>query len=388
MVQGAQPLGRKFLEQVTGTLVICWRRMLRAGAIAAVCGIVLTEIFASVSTRRVPPPAVAQLVALALAIGLAYSAAATVLAIEIFAAVLDTICYLEGDASAGARAAAALSGQDFGLLGGGLVGGGLVLGRNFLRAHRPAASPAARAPARPEGPQRMATASAGNGRAAASGVSARLESLRSADTQPAEQLPDTTTAPARSLPPQLPPLPVRADQLPRIEWANQPDPPRGMPRPPVAAAVSTRPLPQTPVAPIAPAPKPGAPELEPASTEATWNDAPLVEPLWHERSPELVPTLEDPTVVPTLSDDAPGTLPAPEGAASPAPGSTVSRATPRATRPLPPASGPFDGRPHSGGVWERLGQAVLGHAGLPAPTEPDDPPAGALPAAPPHRARQ
>lgn len=102
------------LKHAVGVMMLCWRRMLRAGALAGALGIVLTEIAAILVTRSPFPGWPAQLVAAAVGFSLAYAVALTVFVEEFVRGVIDMIRQLEGDAAGAARAAEHLAERELG----------------------------------------------------------------------------------------------------------------------------------------------------------------------------------------------------------------------------------------------------------------------------------
>lgn len=256
----ALPLGSRFLAHIVGTVALIWRSMLRAAGIAGGIGFVVVEIGDCVAAYHFPPSVPAQFVALAFAFGLAYAAAVTVLLLEVIAAVAGTIRRLEGDAAAGVSAAETLA--------------ALEAGRLFTRsAHAHTTPPAQSALARSTGTLGRVAAGLRGGTIPPSSVrggaplstnqqrtngtnplpgagratTGRPRTIGEAAERTRPSLPGTSSAqwqrdasatngaaspveiPAvkpfaqGDMVPQLPPLPVRADRLPRITWANAED---------------------------------------------------------------------------------------------------------------------------------------------------------------------
>lgn len=112
----ALPLGSRFLAHLVGTVTLIWRSMLRAALIAGGIGLLLAEIGDCVAAHHFPPSGPAQFVAVALIVGLGLAAAATVCLIEVIGAVAETVRKLEGDAVAGLNAAEALAALEAGRL--------------------------------------------------------------------------------------------------------------------------------------------------------------------------------------------------------------------------------------------------------------------------------
>src|SRR5437899_11258936 len=96
------------LRHIGGILLLCWRRMVVSAVIVGGAGLLLAEIAGSSITLQIPAPIPAQIVAVLFAVGLGYGAALTALLAEIIVGALDMIRLLEGEAGAGARAAAVI----------------------------------------------------------------------------------------------------------------------------------------------------------------------------------------------------------------------------------------------------------------------------------------
>ena len=109
-----------FLKHVIGVLLLCWRRMLRAGAIAFAIGVVLALLVAVIATGQAYPGALALVAALLFGAVLAYSVALTVLIEELVLGVIDLIHLLEGDAKAVAHITEAVTEREVGQVGQGL----------------------------------------------------------------------------------------------------------------------------------------------------------------------------------------------------------------------------------------------------------------------------
>lgn len=96
----------RVLRHIGGTLLLCWRRMASSACVAGGAGLLLAEVGGSSVTHQIPAPIPAQIVAVLFAIGLGYGVALTALLVEIIAGAVETARLLEGEAGAGARAAA------------------------------------------------------------------------------------------------------------------------------------------------------------------------------------------------------------------------------------------------------------------------------------------
>lgn len=128
----------RVLRHIGGLLLICWRRMVLAALIIGGAGWLLAEVGGSGVTHQIPAPIPAQIAAILFAIGLGYGAALTVLLAEIIGGAVETIRLLEGEAGAGARAAAVISERAEGELSGllGWIDAGAIALRAKLTAPR------------------------------------------------------------------------------------------------------------------------------------------------------------------------------------------------------------------------------------------------------------
>ncbi|MBF6592209.1 MAG: hypothetical protein IVW57_16990, partial [Ktedonobacterales bacterium] len=202
----------------------------------------------------------------------------------------------------------------------------------------------------------------------------------------------TTGAFMASLPPQLPPLPVRADLLPRIEWANEPlvNAPPSAPTlaelaPAVGAAAQSTPA-------SSPASEESGPAVVPTLTASMaaikdWpagpmdeasRSAPVSQP---EMDAPLVPAQFSTTSTPaaTSGPEAGAPLADASGAVAPALAPAIEPGPPtiprpgRMTRPLAAITHPLapssEPSPSSGGtLWDRLSQALLGVSPIAPPS--------------------
>ncbi|HEX8036928.1 MAG TPA: hypothetical protein VF510_23930 [Ktedonobacterales bacterium] len=238
----------RVLRHIGGVLLLCWRRMLVSAVIVGGAGLVFAEIAGSSITLQIPAPIPAQIVAALFAIGLAYGAALTALLAEIIVGALDTIRLLEGEAGAGARAASVIGERAEGELSGfvGWIDAGAVALVTRLTGRRsstrreistqttanqgqsPAPSRAAKLPDPRKGLQAPAHIALrpplelqrpaphdGKHTQAAKGEIDTLNLETLAEIAATEEF--INTAPR----PKVNARPVRADQLPRIEWAYE-----------------------------------------------------------------------------------------------------------------------------------------------------------------------
>jgi hypothetical protein len=199
VAQEARHSATLLIEHVVGTLLHIWWRVARIGLIAGAAVALAAEIAGGIITRHFPGGMV-HLTALVLGVVAAYAAAVTALVSEIMLGLVQTIRVLEGDVEAGALAAAAIARQEA------RSATRDVTSLFGLRRHEEA----------PHTTPRAALAATPGLRAATSAHSMRGPRLNAPTPDVA-----ATEAFAAALPSQLPPLPVRADRLPRIEWADQ-----------------------------------------------------------------------------------------------------------------------------------------------------------------------
>jgi hypothetical protein len=212
--QESQHPAAQLIEHVIGTLLHIWWRVARIGLIAGGSVALTTEIVGGIVARHFPG-GLTHVTAIVLGVAAAYASAVTALITEILLGLLHTLRVLEGDAEAGALAAAAIARQEAHTLAHDLES---LFGLHRQTDDQP--SPAASAMPAPRTPVPARPLTAANANAPSDNLAA-------------------TEAFAASLPPQLPPLPVRADRLPRIEWAEQGASPA--PQTPVAEDVDTLP---------------------------------------------------------------------------------------------------------------------------------------------------
>ncbi len=337
-------LAGKFLKHALGLLILCWRRMLWAAGIAALIGVVGTEVLVCLTTGQFPPPVLAQLVAAALALALAYSAAMTVLIFELFNSMLDTIRLLMGEAEAGVRAAtvvtAALEHEAWDLRDSlrRLIG---------VRAKPPSA------------------------KAAVAVVATALPALAA---RAGQRRVLTNPRPAEDYAPPSPPLiprpiaqPVPASQLPRIAWSY--DEPVHAPPPPLAAPTMQAAVPAPPEVleptPINPPPEeiaaasvhtlPPEEKRELPTPAGEDDDAPKRRVTSSVATAQLFSEPWRPPIEPERIQPRPTQ---PLGSTTRPLGSTT-RPLGRVTRPLTEANRLREAR-DSGGLWDRLSQALVG----------------------------
>ncbi|HEX6800365.1 MAG TPA: hypothetical protein VF116_21820 [Ktedonobacterales bacterium] len=247
-------LGAGALRHILGVLLLAWRRVVRTAGIALVAGVVVTEIVGSLVTHHFPPYPLTHVVALAIGIVVAYCVALMVLVDELLRGAFDLVRMALGEAEAGTRAAAIIAEREVGDVWG---------WARRLAAGRDAGPAASVSRPRLAAPQLTSSRTPQAVTPGASRASARtlgqFPTSRTATGAPASATTSSPAAPARlRVPPRLgathppaptstqgprdetrddiaatdvfrktaPPTPahahpVRADQLPRIEWAAE-----------------------------------------------------------------------------------------------------------------------------------------------------------------------
>jgi hypothetical protein len=204
-------------KHALGVLLLCWRRMARAGLVSGVAGFILVETVSSLLQQKFPGLDLSTVVAMVFALVVAYAVALTVFIDELFIGAIDLLKTLEGDVGAGARAIAIAGERRVGEAGSGIM---RWLG---VRPYRPHGETVVMSPAL-EGL-----------------VFADIDTPYSAEDQLKQTQADIeatdeflSTAPR----PRVNARPVQAGQLPRISWAmdklEQEDeaPPLPVPPPP------------------------------------------------------------------------------------------------------------------------------------------------------------
>ncbi len=142
-----------FLKHIIGVLLLCWRRMLRAGLIAFAIGVVLVLLVAVIATGQAYPGPLALVIALIFGAALAYGIALTVLIEEFLLGVVDLIRLLEGDSKAVTHITAAVTEREVGEVGRGLR---RLIGLPLASAAPPAAPTLPALPRSPAAPPRRA----------------------------------------------------------------------------------------------------------------------------------------------------------------------------------------------------------------------------------------
>lgn len=362
----AEDLTRIF-RQVVGAVLLSWQRVFRAGLVTAATVWSITEIVACVVTSSFPPPAVTHLVAVALAVAVGYGVALTLLLGMLLYGGVKFIRQLEGEIEVGARVASVFVQRETGSLGATL--------RRIAESGEPKFNAAKMAALRRTSGKPVAEPRASYGPAASAAVAVvGLDIARASVRQtpsPSEAVaalpynarPDTRRDPddaiIRAPAPALTSLPVLAAHLPRIEWVyDEKLPPVTRPFAP-ASAKHDNDVPSVPVL---------AASLPSSDLIATQD------------SPEFSAALDTSNETgKTATPDMPGLIPRGYRAdISTRPMPAITRPLSANTRPLPlppPDDSRVLGGVRSGGLWERVSQALVGQS---APSEydarQDDPP--------------
>jgi hypothetical protein len=215
------------LKHIIGVLLLCWRRMLRAGVIAFLIGAVVTALVAVLGTGQVFPGFSAAIVALLFGLALAYGVALTVLIEELILGAIDLIRMLEGDLSAAAHITEVVAEREVGEVGHGLR---RLIGLPVSQ-RRPARPGATLPPlSRPNTGRVVEATAVASATALATGTA--ITATRAAPTTP-EPRTQAGLAPTGE--------PVPADRLPRITWTYEHEAIR--PSAPTAQSAATTPPP-------------------------------------------------------------------------------------------------------------------------------------------------
>lgn len=346
----ASDLTRVF-RHVVGVVLLSWQRILRLGLITGAIVLLVTEVVACLVTSSFPPPPATHLVAVALALSLGYGAAVTLLMGMLFKGGITFIRQLEGEIEIGGRAARIFAEREVGDLGAGMR---RVADRRKTRVA--SANKANNQKPRTSPPQPGA-----HGMVAWAAVAAVGRDVAHARTaiprpnlvsRPLGTQPDTRRDPddaiMRTPAPALHALPVSASRLPRIEWAYD--------------ETSRRPA-------------PSQPSRAPANPPAPWHDSQQTQPPSPEPETEPLPVASEQAIVIAAPTDAP----VESGRTPDVPGliprgiyrnGNTTRPLPAVTRPLPETNGSrTPGGVRSGGLWERVSQALVGQPDAPEPQD-------------------
>jgi hypothetical protein len=98
-------LGSGFFAHILATLLACWRRMLRAGGLAGLAVALIVEGSGFALTHQFPPSLITNVLAAALAAGVAYGVGATIFAGDLVRGALRALALLQGEAGARSEAA-------------------------------------------------------------------------------------------------------------------------------------------------------------------------------------------------------------------------------------------------------------------------------------------
>lgn len=366
MIEGrlayAEDLTRIF-RQVVGAVLLSWQRVLRAGLITAAIVGVLTEVVACLVTSSFPPPAVTHLVAVALAVAMGYGVALTLLLGILLQGGVRFIRQLEGEIEVGARVASVFVRRETGSLGATLrriaeSGEPKVNTATVATLRRTSGKPAVKT--RPSHSPAASAAVAAVGLDVARATVRKTPSLSAPMTAlPYNERPDTRRDPddaiIRAPAPDLPSLPVLAAHLPRIEWAYEEKLP-SVTQP--LASVSVEHDEDVPSVPVLAASLPAddltaaqdAPESSADSDTSDTSDA--------SDASGTTPTPDVPGLIPRGYRGDSSTRPLP----------AITHPLSANMRPLnPPDDARAPGGVRSGGLWERVSQALVGQ-----PTQPEN----------------
>ncbi|HEY7342263.1 MAG TPA: hypothetical protein VH591_15405 [Ktedonobacterales bacterium] len=343
----------RIFRQVVGAVLLSWQRVLRAGVITAAIVWSLAEVVACVMASSFPPPPLTQLVAVALAVAVGYGVALTLLLGILLHGGVRFIRQLEGEVEIGARAASVFARREARGLGATI--------RRVAESSAPTFDPATRTrmSGGPTVRPRMS-----HGPAAAVGLDVALAAVRTSPSTsepmaalPYNARPDTRRDPddaiMRAPAPALPSLPVLASHLPRIEWTYDDKMPQVTRAQSVASVThDDDDVPSVPVLAMASPPDDAATALGAPEGHAT-------------ESPATPETPGDAGTMPT--PDVPGLIPRGYRAdSSTRPLPAITRPLSATTRPLTPTDGAQPpGGVRSGGLWERVSQALVGEPTLP-----------------------
>ena len=318
-------------RQILGSVLTSWRRTLRIGLIAAAVTFLLAEVGACLVTGSFPPSPIAHLATAALAVAVGYSVALTALFALVLRGGVWFIHHLEGDLTVAAEAASVFARREVGDLSAGLrqIFSG-VRGSAGKKSPRPAV-PSQVKPATKRRPNLSPRAVVASAAVATVGMDiARIARTRGLPTDVRR---DPDDAIIRTPPPALQSLPVLAAHLPRIGWTYDE---QSTARP--ASPRTTMPPPQAPAS----AP-PSLASSAPAPTSGA-RPAPVAP------AAPAAPDVSEPLQPGGGTPDAPGLIPRGWRRADP-----TTRPLPAITRPLPTPGGA-----HSGGLWDRVSQALVG----------------------------
>ena len=217
----------KLARHALGVLLLCWRRMIRAMLVAGGVATVAALVFGAIEAHHVFPGMFGVIAAAFFGAVVGYSAAATVLIDELLRGMLDIVHVIEGDAEAGVRSLAASAEHERG-----------AILRFFDPKPRAQAAPIEPAPF------------------VAGAVATAAFDPRDPERETRRDIADTDDFSSTAPRPRVNARPVRADQLPRIEWQYEAQQPDGAP-------VSTWDMPTIPTK--EPAAVPAQPADAPAS---------------------------------------------------------------------------------------------------------------------------
>lgn len=349
--------------------------MLRLGVSVGVLGGAVAVVFGAVVTHSIPPTPLIWVAAMCFGFVVGYAAAMTVLADELLLGMVETIGVLEGDIKAGLRAATVAAEREAGEAGRGIM--------RFLGHSRTPTSNTPPAPGQPQQPQAHPSSPLPGLPPEAgpplSTVERRRPKLSQADETRAaiaatERFLNTAPRPRADA------RPVRADQLPRIEWASEEAEKRSARPAPAPVAMPLAELPPLPVrtlhgpalveATMAAAPAPTLPVDQPVRDDARAlgtgqrdDTAPMR--VVSSDAMRATTAIQGGDVIETPTEDGVAPAPAaPPSGARPfnddAPSAADDEIPSAAARPLAAVSLPVETPQPERGIWARIGQALIG----------------------------
>ncbi|HEU0028419.1 MAG TPA: hypothetical protein VFQ25_15000 [Ktedonobacterales bacterium] len=343
------------LKHIIGVLLLCWRRMLRAGLIAFAIGAVVTALVEVLGTGEVIPSVMSLIVALLFGLALAYGVALTVLVEELVLGLIDLIRMIEGDISAGAHIAEVVAEREVGQVGQGLR---RMVGLPVSK--RAPTRPGAKLPPlireRTPGQQSVSPAPR-----AAQPLSAQPQPARPATPPPPTTQPPTTQPPTTQPPATQPPATQPTTHLPGSLAASS--------LIEAGAALAVKAAAAAAISAAAQHATPAPPASPPAAAaSATPPTEPSGEPVPADRLPRIEWTYEHEAIRPPAAPSADATPSATPEAAEP-----LSEATTPIAEAAAPVSSAAPSAPASGDLPRTLAELAGANApGAPTPFTPAD----------------
>jgi len=109
------------VKHMLGVVLLCWRRMVRAGLVSWGVGFILIEVVGAIAQKHFWAPVLTTVVALIFAFVLAYSVMVTVLIDELIIGSINMIRVIEGDLQGGVKALAIATERRAGDAGSGIM---------------------------------------------------------------------------------------------------------------------------------------------------------------------------------------------------------------------------------------------------------------------------